>query len=230
MSGNAQMNKGKNPVIVNEYNSMFLARDGTPTPGSKTVYEDLIGPDSTIQQRRELCARLLAAQTEFWRCHRKCAAVMQFCALGYSRPGGVTSDNWADVEKLTWEAQFYQYVRDAFTPVGLMIDAWADSYPPGPGRTFPVVVINDRYENWKGTVRFRLLRDGKTSTEATQPCEVAALGSQRLTFAIDIPSKPGNYTVEAALLSPGARPVRSLRDFDVLADRKPSSAVPRGNP
>ena len=82
MSGSAQMNKGNNPVIVNEYNSMFLTRDGTPTPGSKKVYEDLIGPDSTIQQRRVLCARLLAAQTEFWRCHRKCAAVMQFCAFG----------------------------------------------------------------------------------------------------------------------------------------------------
>jgi len=219
MSGSAQMNKGKNPVIVNEYNSMFLNRDGTPTPGAKKEYEALLGPDSTVQQRRELCARLLAAQTEFWRCHRKCAAVMQFCALGYSRPDGVTSDNWTDVEKLTWDPWFYQYARDAFAPVGLMIDVWAKSYPPGPGRVFPVVVINDLYETWKGTVRFRLLRDDKTIAEQRQACEVSALGSRKLTFALDIPAKLGSYTVEAALLSPGAPPVRSLRDFDVLADR-----------
>ena len=81
-----------------------------------------------------------------------------------------------------------------------------------------MVVINDLYENWKGTVRFRLLCDGKTITEETQPCEVAALGSQKLTFAVDIPRKPGSYTVEAALLSPGVQPVRSLRDFEVLRD------------
>jgi hypothetical protein len=80
-----------------------------------------------------------------------------------------------------------------------------------------VVVINDLYENWKGTVRFRLLRDGKTITQETQPCKVAALGSQRLTFAVDIPRQPGSYTIEAALLRPGAQPVRSLRDFDVNA-------------
>jgi hypothetical protein len=122
------------------------------------------------------------------------------------------------VEKLTRDPEFYRYARDAFAPVGLMIDAWADSYPPGPGRPFPVVVINDLYENWRGTVRFRLFRADKTIAEQTQPCEVAALGSQRLTFAVNIPHKPGSYTVEAALLSPGAQPVRSLRDFDVLKD------------
>ncbi len=214
------MNKGKNPVIVNEYGSVFLNRDGTPTPASKAVYEALLGPASTTQQRRELGARILAGETEFWRCHRKCAAVMHFCALGYSRPGGVTSDNWTDVEKLTWEPQFYQYVRDAFAPVGLMIDAWAEEYPPGPGRAFPVVVVNDLYESWKGTVRFRLLRDDRPLAEETQPCEIPALGSRKLTFAIDIPDQPACYRVEAALLSPRAQPVCSLRDFDVPAKRK----------
>jgi hypothetical protein len=51
--------------------------------------------------------------------------------------------------------------------------------------------------------------------ENTLPCEVAALGKKKLEFAIDIPSKPGNYQPEAALIQPGAAPVRSLRDFEV---------------
>ena len=134
-----------------------------------------------------------------------------FLRAGLLRPDGVTSDRWTDLEKLAWDPQFYQYVRDAFAPVGLMIDVWADSYPPGPGRAFPVVVINDLYESWKGTVRFRLLRDYKTIAEQTQSCQVAALGTERLKFSIDIPHRPGSYTVEAALLRPAPTRVQLPR-------------------
>ncbi len=155
---------------------------------------------------------------------------MHFCALGYSRSGekprpegGATSDHWADVEKLAWEPEFFEYVRDAFAPVGLMIDAWAAKYPPGPGRNFPVVAINDLYESWQGTVRFRLLRDDKTIAEQTQDCEIPAMGSRKVAFAIDIPAQPGRYQVEAALLSPVAKTVRSLRDFEVSGSRKSSA-------
>ena len=218
---------GKNAVIVNEYGWLWLNRDGTPTTLTKDLYRNLLGPNSTTEQRRRLYARLLAAETEFWRSRRACAGVLHFCGLGYSRPGdkarpegGATSDHWIDLEKLAWEPEFYRYVRDAFAPVGLMIDAWAAKYPPGPGREFPVVVINDLDKSWKGTVRFRLLRDGKTLEEKTQPCEVPALGKQKLTFAIDIPDQPARCQVEAALLSPGAEPVRSLRDFEVATDKK----------
>ena len=72
------------------------------------------------------------------------------------------------------------------------------SIRPAQTREFPVAVINDLYQSWKGTVRFRLLRDGKTIEEKTQPCEVPALGRRKLAFAIDIPSQPAGYQVEAA--------------------------------
>ena len=157
---------------------------------------------------------------------------MHFCALGYSRPGeqprpegGATSDHWADVEKLAWEPEFYSYVRDAFAPVGLMIDAWAEKYPPGTGRNFPVVVSNDLYDVWQGTVRFRLLCDKKTVSEQTQDCEIPALGSGRFVFAVNVPKRPGHYQVEAALLSPGGKAVRSLRDFEVTPYSHPRSRL-----
>ncbi len=162
--GTAGWRPGKNAVILNEYGWLWLNRDGTPTTLTRDLYRNLLGPHSTTAQRRHLYARYLAAETEFWRAHRSCAAVMHFCGLGYSRSGekprpegGATSDHWADVEKLAWEPEFYAYVRDAFAPVGLMIDAWAEKYSPGAGRKFPVVVVNDLYEVWQGTVRFRLL-------------------------------------------------------------------------
>jgi beta-galactosidase len=210
----------KNPLVINEYGGLWLNRDGTPTTLTKPVYEYLLGSKNTTAERRHLYARLLAAITEFFRSHRQAAAVQYYGAVDYSRPDGQTSDDWVDVEKLTFEPEFYRYVRDAFAPVGLMIDAWADTYPPGPGREFPVAVINDLYENWKGTVRFRLLRDGAVIAEKSQPCEVAPLGRLQLKFAIDIPAEQGAYQVEAALVQPGVEPVRSLRDFRVVADQK----------
>ena len=209
---------GKNGIIVNEYGWLWLNRDGTPTTLTRQLYRNLLGPESTTAQRRLLYARYLAAETEFWRSHRACAAVMHFCGLGYSRPDGQTSDHWADVQRLVWEPEFHRYVRDAFAPVGLMIDAWAEEYPAGREHSFPVVVINDLYDAWKGTLQFRLTCDGKTVQEKAQDVEVPALGSRKLAFAIDIPSRTGKYQVEAVLASPGAEPVRSLRDFEVLTE------------
>jgi hypothetical protein len=166
-------------------------------------------------------ARGVAALTEFWRCHREAAGVLHFCELGYSRAGdrprpegGATCDDFIDLKNLVLEPQFERYVRDAFAPVGLMIDAWADKYPPGV-REFPVIVINDLCETWKGTVRFRLLRDGKTLDEKTQACEVPSLGRGNAKFSMEIPAQPGSYQIEATLSGPGMEPVHSVRDFDV---------------
>lgn len=213
---------GKNPMIVNEYGWLWLNRDGTPTTLTKDLYQNLLGTNSTTAQRRHLYARLLAAETEFWRSRRACAAVMHFCVLGYSRAGdkprpegGATSDHWLDLEQLIWEPEFVTYVRDSFAPVGLMIDAWAEEYPAGAPREFAVVVINDLYDSWNGTVRFRLLFAGATVQEKTQACEVPALGNTKLTFTVDIPANPGQYQIEAALIKDNAKPVRSLRDFKI---------------
>ena len=47
---------------------------------------ELLGANSTTEQRRHLYATYTAAETEFWRAHRKVAAVMHFTTLGYSAP------------------------------------------------------------------------------------------------------------------------------------------------
>ncbi len=208
-------NDAKNPIIINEYGWLWLNRDGAPTTLTSGVYQNLLGKDSTPAQRQHLYARYSAAETEFWRSHRACAGVLEFCALGYSRADGQTSDHWLDLEKLTWEPEFYKYVRDAFAPVGLMIDAWADEYPAGKAQAFPVVVINDLYPNWRGNVRFRLLCQGGAVQEKSQPCEIPSLGKINLSFTLDLPAKPGDYQIEATLLKPGTEPVSSLRDFKI---------------
>lgn len=214
--GSAIHNDGKHAVVINEYGWLWLNRDGTPTTLTQKLYQNLLGANSTTAQRRALYARYTAAETEFWRSHRTAAAVMHFTALGYSRPDGQTSDHWLDVKSLAWEPEFYRYVSDAFAPVGLMIDAWAEAYAPGKQQEFPVAAINDLDDPWKGDIRFRILRDGKVIAEQTRPAEVAGLGTARVVFTITIPEQPDNYQAEAALLSTPTGPVRSLRDFAVM--------------
>ncbi|HTL18226.1 MAG TPA: glycoside hydrolase family 2 TIM barrel-domain containing protein [Patescibacteria group bacterium] len=212
--GNALRNPGDSPVVINEYGWLWLNRDGTPTTLTQELYQNLLGTNSTTAQRRHLYARYLAAETEFWRCHRQAAAVLHFTALGYSRSSGQTSDHWLNLARLEWEPEFAKYVRDAFAPVGLMIDDWAESYEAGKPHGFSVVVINDENHDWKGTIRLRLLNNGRAVQEFKQKGAVQAFGRTVIQFSVLIPLLPGSYQVEAVLDGPGG-PVRSLRDFTV---------------
>ena len=236
--GNAGWKQGESPVIVNEYGWLWLNRDGTPTALTRELYQNLLGANASTEERRELYARLTAAETEFWRCHRSLAAVMHFCVLGYSRPGntespksGATSDHWLDVEKLTWEPKFRKYVRDSFAPVGLMIDAWESYYQGGTKKEIPVVVINDLENDWKGTLRLRIVKIESPGTpniskstlwQEQLPCELPAYGKKTLKFDVAMPPKTGKYQFEATLLDEKENDakenaVRSLRDFIITS-------------
>jgi beta-galactosidase len=213
--GNRRANTGNNPIIINEYDWLWLQRDGSPTTLSRKVYENLLSTNATPAQRWHLNARYHAALTEFWRGHRACAGVLHFCGLGYSRTNGQTCDNFIDLEKLRFAPEFRECMADAFAPVGLMIDEWRAQLPAGEPLELPVVVINDLYQDWKGKVRFRILRGGKTMNEQTRACDVVALGQTRLSFSYVVPAQPGDYQLEAALVRGWAKPVRSLREFKV---------------
>ena len=65
------------PAIINEYDWLWLTRDGNPTCLTKHNYDYHVGPDATAEQRRRFHARGVAALTEFWRAHREAAAVLQ---------------------------------------------------------------------------------------------------------------------------------------------------------
>jgi len=212
------------PIIINEYAWLWLNRDGTTTCLTDKVYGHLLGPDSTVAQRRLLYARYLAALTEFWRGHRQCAGVLHFCGLGYSRAGdkprpegGATSDHFIDLEKLTFEPYFEQYVRDAFSPVGLMIDFWGEQLVGGTEHEFRVSVINDLHSRWAGAVRLSLLRGGRTVAEQSKRCAVNSLGREVLSFVQTVPNKTGEYQLVAELDTTGGKEIRSVRDFNVVS-------------
>jgi beta-galactosidase len=216
----------KNPVIINEYGGLWLNRDGSTTTLSKLPFDYLMDPSATVSQRRLLYARNMAAITEYFRAHRQAAAVMHFCALGYSRSDGQTSDEWIDAEKLTWDPDFYKYVRDAFAPTGIMLDVWEDEFPAGKNQEFPVVIFNDPEKEWKGEVQFRLSEGGKTIFEKKLPARVDGHGVSRISFMVTIPEKAADYLAEATLIAKPTGSVRSLRDFSV---RTPQQSEERRN-
>ena len=207
---------GKNPIIINEYGWLWLNRDGTPTTLTRDLYQNLLGPDSTTEQRRRLYARYLAAETEFWRSHRRFAAVMHFTALGYSRPDGQTSDHWMNVGRLAWEPEFVKYVRDSFAPVGLMVDYWGERVVGGRKVRVPVVVINDLDKPWSGPVILRVKRGGRDVVQTRPDCRLGALGTATVEFDVTWPEQTGPFTLEAEVRGAEGKPVRSVREIEVI--------------
>lgn len=209
------------PIIINEYDWLWITRDGNPTCLTKHNYDAHVGAGASAEQRRMFHARGVAALTEFWRCHRKAAAVLHFCGLGYSRPGdrprpegGATSDDFIDIASLEFEPLFKKHVRMSFNPVGLMLDFWEEQAAPGSERKVKVYVINDRQVPWQGDVRLRI--EGQEKVLARAACEVAPLGQQIVELGFRAPGSVGRYTLAAELID-GKETIQSLRDFQVAA-------------
>jgi hypothetical protein len=212
------------PIIINEYCWLWLNRDGTPTCLTDKVYESLLGPNSTTESRRQVHARYVAALTEFWRCHRRCAGVLHFCGLGYSRrgdkprpEGGATSDQWIDLERLDFDPTFERYVRDAFSPVGLSLDFWAEEVPEQCEHRINIYVINDLQADWKGQVRLHLMKGDECLATQGKSCQVPGLGREIVTVPLVASAAPGHYILVAELLGPAGQSVRSLRDLKIVS-------------
>ncbi len=215
--GNPVRNDGMHAVVINEYGWLWLNRDGTPTTLTKRLYQNLLGTNSTTAERFHLQATYVAAETEFWRAHRGAAAVLHFTALGYARPDGQTSDHWTKggVATLQWEPEFYKYVRDAFAPVGLMIDFWNNTPAAGGRARVPVTLINDLYQPWHGPVTLRVKRGHRVLVETKQNARLEPLGATNIVFDITWPAQTGPCVLEAELHGADGQPVHSARDTEI---------------
>jgi hypothetical protein len=204
-----------NPSIIDEYGWIWLNRDGTTTTLTDRIYEILWnGSQLTPQERLYLYARHLAMLTEYWRAHRKAAGILHFCGLGYSRPQpprGQTSDHWTDIRNLTYEQEFYRYVKPAFSPVGLMIDIWEKEYTAAAPLTVPVYVINDLPAPFAQEVTLTVLQNEQTIATYRLPVHVDGWEVAILPFAITLPDAPGDYRIKAEITVDN-QDVFSLRD------------------
>lgn len=211
--GNDKANPQTHAVMINEYGWLWLNRDGTPTTLTEKLYENLAGKNATAAQRRHIYAAYLAAETEFWRCHRQAAAVLHFTALGYSRPMGQTSDHFANIAALEYEMEFLKYTPHSFSPVGLMLDEWGDTLKTGQPHLFRIKAVNDLATDWRGKVILRILKAGNVVQQASSPLYLALYGSADLTIPCTAPAERGTYVVEAVLENVAGKPVKSVREI-----------------
>jgi len=200
------------PYLINEYGWLWINRDGSLPTLTVDVYRRLLGEDASVEQRFRYYARTLAAMTEFWRVRRRCAGVLHFCGLGYSRPDGQTSDNFADVTTLEYEPHFFEYVRDSFAPVGIVIDFWDEQVELGRTVTIPVRVVNDLDSPWQGEIQLRVTGDGQELWQQKKQVLVEPLELGSAEFEVTFPAEPTTVELVAQIQGSDARPVRSLRD------------------
>jgi hypothetical protein len=198
---------------INEYGWLWLNRDGSPTTLTMDLYKNLLGENSTVNQRRHLYATYLAAETEFWRCHRQCAAVLHFTTLAYSRKDGQTSDHFRDVGNVLYDDEFMKYMPDAFSPVGLMLDEWGDEIETGISHDFKIMVINDLEPEWEGKVWVRIFDKDRIISERSADINIPSFGQDSVRISLMTPVSPGTYTVIAFLERDKDKPVRSYREI-----------------
>ena len=207
----------QNPVIINEYSWLWLNRDGTTTTLTDRVYRIVFPEAITPDEKFEACAKNTAILTEYWRAYRKCAGLMHFCGLGYSRSGkprGQTSDNFTDIKALTYEPHFMKYVKPAFNPVGLMIELWEKSYVPSTEISVPVHVFNDIDEEWKGAVKLSVFSEGKNLLVQDAQITLKKYEVKVIRFKMKMPMIKGNYQIEAEINYKGES-VKSYRDLKI---------------
>jgi len=206
-----------NPVINNEYSWLWLNRDGTTTTLTDRVYQVAFPKAITKEQKFEACAKNTAILTEYWRASGKCAGVMHFCGLGYSRSGkprGQTSDNFIDLKNLVYEPYFYKYVKPAFNPVGLMVEFWEKSVKPEQKIIVPVHLINDTYEVFSDSVKLVVWKDQQLIGKQSLAADLKGLKKEIVNFSFVAPAEKGNYRMEAVIKYKNEE-VFSTREFSV---------------
>jgi hypothetical protein len=193
----------ENPVIINEYDWLWINRDGTPTTLTDGVYKTLFQLNSLSEKQiRIIHAENIGVLTEYWRCNRAAAGILHFCGLGYSRssnPRGQTSDNFIDIKKLDFDPFFYRILKNKFAPLCLMIDKWDKTYSRGE-LTVPVYIINDLPAKWEGEVTLTL-RNSKNQIQryvAKVKIEPSGQTIQEFTIKID---DTFNYQGEYEMIS-----------------------------
>jgi len=210
-------------AIINEYDWLWLNRDGTPTRLTAKVFEGLVGKDATADVRRETAAYIAGGLTEFWRARRQMAGVLHFVYLGYSYPGGFTSDNFVDLKNLVLEPRFEDFMGNAFSPLGVYLDFWRPEAAPGTELSIPVVVVNDLREARSGrlTVAFTAADDlGKVLVQAECGFAVPAFGQATYRLALKVPDPSGKSLLVARLRPQGGEEVLSRRKVEIKTASK----------
>jgi beta-galactosidase len=187
-------------TIINEYDWLWLHRDGHPTILTQQVFDHIPGPDATADQRFLSAAYLLAGLTEYHRAFRKHAAVFYLAYLDGEGPHIFTCDNFRNVRTLEFQPYFEDYMKEAFKPLGVYINFWQPKLDAGAKRTFRVMMVNDTEQAMTGKLTLTLERSGGGQAEAHAETgfDVPALGQAQYDIELTVPQVHGDFVLNAS--------------------------------
>jgi hypothetical protein len=192
------------PCIINEYSCLWLQRDGSACVLAKHYYDAVLGDTATVNERRELYARYLAAVTEYWRSVRSCFGVLYPFGIASSIEGGVTSDNFIDIPNLQFDEYYQKYVPDAFAEVGLCLELWKNEFEikpwSGTQAEFAISVINDSEKHINGSVQIKVIKKDTVISTTTYSFTAKPVELVKRYVKIDLPDAEGEYEVVGELL------------------------------
>ncbi len=193
-------------LILNEYGYLWVHRNGSPARLTKKIWDKLLPPDATPEERLEEYAYLVSGLTEYWRAYRRFAAVLHFVYLTNDRPDGVTSDSFRDIENLKLEPHFEEYMSNAFKPVGVYINFWHPTMQPGTVKKLEVMMINDKTEPTSGRLSVVLETKGGQQLAKTEvPFQLAGLGQQTYDLYLPVPAVNGRCWLKAVAVPSSGR-------------------------
>lgn len=186
-------------TIVNEYDWLWLHRDGQPTILTKEVFDHFLGPDATADQRFSTAAYLLAGLTEYHRAFRKHAAVFYLAYLDGEGPHIFTCDNFRDVKTLQFQPHFEDYMKEAYKPLGVYINFWQPKLDAGTKRTFRVMMVNDTEQTMQGTLALALepAAGGAAVAHTETAFDVPGFGQAHYDIELEMPQLHGEFLLKA---------------------------------
>jgi beta-galactosidase len=216
------------PEILNEYGELWLNRDGTPTVLTQKLYDKLLGPKASAEERFATNAYLLAGETEYFRAHRHYAGILHFVYLTASFPGAYTGDPFRDVEKLTLDPYFGDYVGEAFKPLGVYLSFWQPNLKAGSSQSIKIMMVNDEQEEARGNLTLSLEKE--TATEIARDetrFAVAGSGVKTYMLKLKIPEIGGKCLLKATAYRDGPRNGEStVSRRKVIIESSPASHLP----
>ena len=208
------LSKEGNPVLINEYSWLWVRRDGKGTYLTKAGFAKYF-PNATANENFERYAYDSAAQTEYYRALRS-AGVMQFAGLNSDYEGCNTTDIFSDIDSLTINPYIKKYLKDAFSPIGICIFNWSDSFKKSSKQEISIVLVNDTYQDWKGNIKLRIFKDKKSVWQQTIATSVDATGKSINQVTIPISNEGGKFKLVASIIDHQGKTINSRRKFSVL--------------
>jgi beta-galactosidase len=174
--------------IANEYNLLWLQRDGLPFPSIAAAFErvpGMIGGFSPAEYR-EASAYVGSVLTEFWRSQRGYAGVQYFT---YITESPLTGDAFLDVRDLILDPRWQRYAADAFAPFSVNLHFWEEEVDAA-AIDVAIVLINDTLEPQAGQLELLAVAPDGSVLERSPAVtvDVARLGKHETVVRLPVPS------------------------------------------